>query len=467
MSKNKKMAPKSAPQTENVTAEATVNLQDVARNTTKGNSSMSRDNQATLIGVLHDRFYKDPNAKEHTGLPEETIKTINEVNAIAAAVVMCQEVAFGNSDMALILRKSEFSKIKEIAPIIGFNIDGTKLLTSPASTPTEEDTVTVPVDAVTVSDSLKKELEEDNKTQKNAMGISFDPTKIDDNGFKAALGYFMTTHQGEMIMYNLNRAVAFYRSYMQIKHKDDATKLEEIKNMPASAVFQEIVKLTGRVGILASGIGNYAFIVTTQTGSPISAFCSLRNSSIDRTTKEQKYTDTEIAEMTKMLVIMRANMIIAENTVDKPTDKQTKNIEYAQHAIECVTCPSGDFVANITETYKSGSGKDHMLVKKVIKSIVDSYLGLTAEQLSTAKIDSLLNAVTQYAGTITNLFRDPSNQISGYSLTDADHIEYKTPEEIAEEKAAAEKAEAEAAEKKAQEDAKKAKTGKQKAQVKK
>lgn len=466
MSKNKKMAPNPAPKTEKI-IDATVDLESVSRNTTSGNSSLSRDNQATLIGVLHDRFYKDPNAKEHTGVPQETIDRINEVNAIAAAVVMCQEVAFGNSDMAYILRKSEFSKIKEIAPVIGFNINGTKLLASTTKTPDGEETVTVPAEAIVVSETLKKELEEDTKSQKNAMDINFDPTKIDDNGFKTALGYFMTTHQGEMIMYNLNRAVAFYRSYMQIKNKDNSEELEKIKNMPASGVFQEIVKLTGRVGILASGIGNYAFIVTTQTGSPISAFCSLRNSSIDRTTKEQKYTDAEIAEMTKMLVIMRANMIIAENDVEKPTEKQTKNIGYAKHAIECVTNPSGDFVANLADNYKNAAGKEHMLVKKVIKSIVDSYLGLTTEQLSTAKTDSLLNAVTQYAGVVTNLFRDPTNQLAGYSIVDADHIDYKTPEEIAAEKAEAEKAAAEAAAKKAKEDAKKAKAGKQKAQTKK
>lgn len=71
--------------------------------------------------------------------------------------------------------------------------------------------------------------------------------------------------------------------------------------------FRKIVELTGRVGTLTYGIGAHFFNVTATSGSPVSAFCELRDHSTDRNTGVCKYTDDQIADVVKCLVIIGAD----------------------------------------------------------------------------------------------------------------------------------------------------------------
>ena len=103
--------------------------------------------------------------------------------------------------------------------------------------------------------------------------------------------------------------------------------------------------------------------------------------------------------------------------------------------------------------------KDNFAIKTVICLKKAFYSNVSDEEMSRVKIDSLLDNCTQYAGVISNLFRDPGNQISGDAVSNADHLEFKTHEEVSEEKLAEEKAAAEAAEKKAKENEAKKQAG--------
>ena len=141
MANNKKKGGVKSAQVNNEQAAAAAAAQVNNGTSAQKSNTSSSDAQATVIGVLHDRFYKDEKAAEHTGLPQGTVDKINEVNAIAAAVWMCQEVANGNSNFAATMRVGMLEKIKEIAPTIpGLNIDETKLL--PGS---KEGTIVLPM----------------------------------------------------------------------------------------------------------------------------------------------------------------------------------------------------------------------------------------------------------------------------------------------------------------------------------
>lgn len=83
--------------------------------------------------------------------------------------------------------------------------------------------------------------------------------------------------------------------------------LERIKNMSFHDVFREVVNFTGRVGTLTYGIGSHLFNVTATSGSPVSAFCELRDHSTDKNTGICKYTDNQIADAVKCLVIIGAD----------------------------------------------------------------------------------------------------------------------------------------------------------------
>ncbi len=475
---NKKTAPVAAPKTEVSTTKNLSNeelLQQAGKATTMGSTSMDRNHQVDLMKMMHETFRMDPDAAKHTGFSPDSVNRINQLTAMGMVTIYATEVAFGNSDFAIRLRTADLPAFKEMAAQIGVKIDETKFLPSPENS--EVSVAESAKEAIEVSEETKEELKKDADIQKKNAGKTFDVANMDDTGLKDALEYFMTTHQGEMIMENLNKAVNIYRAYNKKKNPDQAKHFDD---MPTSDVFQEILNLTGRVGILASGIGQYAYMVTAQTGSPAAAFCSLRNASIARDTKEQKFTDIEIADMTRMLVIARANFVISENqknldsfkAAKKPDEDKIKiieaNIKRAQSVIDLVNNPSADYTNKFAEAYKSDDQKTRMLTHKTLKSVINCYKPeISNEKLGIAKVDSLLATTTQYLGYITNLFRTPDNQLSGYGLDSIPEILFKSDEELAEEKKAAEEDAKKAAEQKAKEDAKKAAIGKAKSQGKK
>lgn len=405
----------------------------------KSNTSSS-DAQATVIGVLHDRFYKDENAAKHTGLPQGTVDKINEVNAIAAAVWMCQEVANGNSNFAATMRVGMLEKIKEIAPTIpGLNIDETKLL--PGS---KEGTVVLPAIAVEITGETKEALKEDAAAQQAADGKTYKVEELDDTAFKEALNYLMTTHDGETVIDNLNKAVELYREY---KLYHDKKNSETYENMSKCEIFLEIRKLTGKVGILGSGIGNWSYFVTVLTRTPVPAFCSLRDYAYDAEKKEYKYSDQEIADLVKMLVVSRANMTIEEHklAISKLDKKDKKGIEthnsaikHAEDAISMMSNCSADYMNSFADKFKTTDAKERNGVHRVITGIIGSYFKyLPDEKVATIKEDSLVETIKYYIGYITNLFREPSNQLTDFNIGLAPEFVFKTNKEIEEEVKAA------------------------------
>lgn len=440
MANNKKKGGVKSAQVNNEQAAAAAAAQVNNGTSAQKSNTSSSDAQATVIGVLHDRFYKDENAAEHTGLPQGTVDKINEVNAIAAAVWMCQEVANGNSKFAATMRVGMLEKIKEIAPTIpGLNIDETKLL--PGS---KEGTVVLPATAVEITGETKEALKEDAAAQQAANGKTYKVEELNDTTFKEALNYLMTTHDGETIIDNLNKAVELYREYKMYHDKKNA---ETYKNMSKCAIFLEIRKLTGKVGILGSGIGNWAYFVTVSVGTPVPAFCSLRNSAYDAEKKEYKYSDQEIADLVKMLVISRANMTIEEHKLAiSKLDKNDKEgiethnnaIKHAEEAISMMSNCSADYMNSFTDKFKTTDAKERNGVHRVITGIVGSYFKeLSTEKVATIKEDSLVETIKYYIGYITNLFREPSNQLTDFNIGLAPKFVFKTNKEIEEEVKAA------------------------------
>lgn len=402
--------------------------------------SSSSDSQATVIGVLNDRFFKDKDAAKNTGLPQETIGKINEINALAAVVWMSQEIMNGNSNFSVTMRAGMLEKIKEVAGSIpGFSISTEKLL--PGSS---DGTVQVPSTAVEITEETKKALEEDAAAQQAANGKTYKVEELNDATFKEALNYLMTTHDGETIIDNLNKAVDLYREYKMYHDKKNS---ETYKNMSKCAIFLEIRKLTGKVGILGSGIGNWAYFVTVSVGTPIPAFCSLRNSAYDAEKKEYKYSDQEIADLVKMLVISRANMTIEEHKLAiSKLDKNDKEgiethnsaIKHAEEAIGMMSNCNADYMNGFADKFKTTDAKERNGVHRVITGIIGSYFkDLPDEKVAAIKEDSLVDTIKYYIGYITNLFREPSNQLTDFNIGLAPEFVFKTNKEIEEEVKAA------------------------------
>ena len=470
--------------------------------TTAGGASMDRNHQVDLLKMAHERFFLDENAAEHTGFPQGTIDKLNHINALGIAVCVCNEVKYGTSDFAVVIRKSALPELKEALKEIGVNFDEAKLL------PSADDAEAVEVTgaAVTVSEETSKKLEEDAEARASTAGKVFDPTKIkDEEELKKALSGFLAMNRDSKLMDSIMQCVNFYKAYRSIEakraiesaektlketkdkeYKANAEKalasakndLERIKNMSFHDVFREVVSFTGRVGTLTYGIGSHLFNVTATSGSPVSAFCELRDHSTDKNTGICKYTDNQIADAVKCLVLIGADdvrskgtaLLEAENKLPEKDrvkdhiDTANKNIAFADKATAAVLAAPGSFVENLKQNFLDGNN----FAKKTVLAIKRAYYrDVVPEMMAKVKPDSMLDNATQYAGIISNLFRNPSDPLVGYAKENIVDLAFKTDEEIKAEEEAVAKAAKETAEKKAAEDKKKEAKGKAKAQVKK
>lgn len=470
--------------------------------TTTGGSSMDRNHQVDLLKMAHDRFFLDENAAEHTGIPQGAIDKINHINALGIAVCMCNEVKYGSSDFALVIRKSALPELKEALKEIGVNFDEAKLL------PSTEDAEAVEVTgaAVQVSEETSKKLEEDAQARAATAGKVFDPTKIkDEEELKKALSGFLAMNRDSKLMDSIIQCVNFYKAYRSIeakraiesaektlkdtkdkKYKANAEKalasaksnLERVNNMSFHDVFHEVVNLTGRVGTLTYGIGAHLFNVTATSGSPVSAFCELKDHSTNKDTGVCKYTDNQIADAVRCLVLIGAdevrssgeallekeNKLPEKERVQAHVDTANKNIAFADKATAAVLAAPGEFVENLKKNFLDGNN----FAKKTVIAIKRAYYrDVVPEMMAKVKPDSMLDNATQYAGIISNLFRNPSDPLVGYAKENIIDLAFKTDEEIKAEEEAVAKAAKEADEKKAAENKKKEAKGKAKAQVKK
>lgn len=470
--------------------------------TTTGGSSMDRNHQVDLLKMAHDRFFLDENAAEHTGIPQGAIDKINHINALGIAVCMCNEVKYGSSDFALVIRKSALPELKEALKEIGVNFDEAKLL------PSTEDAEAVEVTgaAVQVSEETSKKLEEDAQARAATAGKVFDPTKIkDEEELKKALSGFLAMNRDSKLMDSIIQCVNFYKAYRSIeakraiesaektlkdtkdkKYKANAEKalasaksnLERVNNMSFHDVFHEVVSLTGRVGTLTYGIGAHLFNVTATSGSPVSAFCELKDHSTNKDTGVCKYTDNQIADAVRCLVLIGAdevrssgeallekeNKLPEKERVQAHVDTANKNIAFADKATAAVLAAPGEFVENLKKNFLDGNN----FAKKTVIAIKRAYYrDVVPEMMAKVKPDSMLDNATQYAGIISNLFRNPSDPLVGYAKENIIDLALKTDEEIKAEEEAVAKAAKEADEKKAAENKKKEAKGKAKAQVKK
>lgn len=477
-------------------------IEAAAMLTTTGGSSMDRNHQVDLLKMAHDRFFLDENAAEHTGIPQGAIDKLNHINALGIAVCMCNEVKYGSSDFAVVIRKSALPELKEALKEIGVNFDEAKLL------PSADDAEAVEVTgaAVTVSEETSKKLEEDAEARAATAGKVFDPTKIkNEEELKKALSGFLAMNRDSKLMDSIMQCVNFYKAYRSIEakraiesaektlketkdkeYKSNAEKalasakndLERIKNMSFHDVFREVVSFTGRVGTLTYGIGSHLFNVTATSGSPVSAFCELRDHSTDKNTGICKYTDNQIADAVKCLVLIGADdvrskgtaLLEAENKLPEKDrvkdhiDTANKNIAFADKATAAVLAAPGSFVENLKQNFLDGNN----FAKKTVISIKRAYYrNVPPEMMAKVKPDSMLDNATQYAGIISNLFRNPSDPLAGYANENIIDLAFKTDEEIKAEEEAVAKAAKEAADKKAAENKKKEAKGKAKAQVKK
>jgi len=408
-------------------------------------SGLDPNHQVDLLTGL-DRHFMQPNAAEKNGVPEEAVKKINAITAIGYVAVMTSEIMFGKSDFAQKMRVSQLDAIKEVAPMLGVQID-TKALPAPD----KDGMVTLNSNAVTISKETKEAAKKENEAKNEK--VELDPTKFTSIKDFAKAANHVLSLGGERPYDKVVRVIALYQAYLIIqanKLEDEEKKMAEIKKINSTSradLLQEITEIVGSCPFSVNGIAKYMRITTESSKSPISAFSSFRRASLVKKTGATQIEDSLVADIVKVLILWsitsevkaredaikahKANIKVLkknEKANAKAIEKENDNIKVCEEEIknlnntkEFVLNPSEDAALAMKGLFTSDTPADKTAMK-IFASIWDCFYPNV--DYTTVDPEVREHNAQQYAGVITNLFRNPLNQLIDYSLSNVKELVY-------------------------------------------
>lgn len=453
MANKKKNAPDQAPEAPNAQPAAAAPtkvvdfkgiMESMASESAKG---LDPNHQVDLLNLAHDIYGRDPKAAERYNMQHETVEKINHVVAIGVAVAIAREVVYAKNEFACLMNKAELETVQEICSDIGITIDS-KLLPAPD----KKGDIQVPSSAIGVSKETREKIEEEEEIRNNE--VETDPTKItSEEQLIASLNYILVTRSNAY--QKVNDALNFYQAYRKIqasKAENKEEALKEINEKSRVTLLKEMAKLIGACPLVLNGIGRYMHSITTQSKSPIPAFCMFRNTTKNKTTGAFALSNQEVADYVRTLIEWTSDAKIAEekarleslkkNLEALKTDEKKneagikdteskiaiceKNLAHFDDVISYVLTPSLENLNNLIVGY----GERDTVAVRTFKAIADSFYDDI--DIKEMKQDGVRQNLKQYAGIITNLFRDPSARFDQYSesnLVELEPIAAAAPEE--------------------------------------
>lgn len=450
-------AAQSAPETKNTKQETAgkspVNviqlgdLQKYAELSKTGN--MDHNHIMDMIRVQHETFRMDPKAAEHTGMSQESIDAINRINAIEQVALMASVATLDTTPFAIAMRAAQLPAITEAAAALGIVIDQKAL---PA--PDAQGNVQLPSDAIKLSEEQKKTVK--TEAQATAEPAEMDPTKIDsEEKLKKTLLTILVKGNGSENIYDkLSTAINFYEAYLGIqagKAENPDEARAELKKRTQVDFLSDIAHLLGKCTFTLSGIAKFMYEQTERTKSPVVAFCTLRDASLNKTTGMPRIDDQLVADIVKVLIRWYADTEIAvskeviagfERDIEILRKDEAKNkkgiedglsrienakkhIENVENVVTYVNVPDRAVVDNFITSYSDNKSEGFKLARMMGSKIIHTYYGEV--DLKTVKMDGMLHNLQQYAGIITNMFLPPLNKIADYSESKIAALEFTEP----------------------------------------
>lgn len=391
-------------------------------------SGLDANHRVDLAVLNHKIFAEDPDARQKYG--ESTVDSMNEITAVMAISETVTEVVTGNSAFGLTVKKAYLPQLVNVAQAMGVTIDQ-KLL--PATK--KDGVVEIPAAAVKPSKEVKEDVKKDIEVKRDApKSLSATDVKTEEdlvNALTFILGETMSPAQ------NLSRAVEFYRSVKSIaasKSENKETELEAIKNESYDSILNKILHLVKKVPYVTIKIADNMRSVTGVTKSIVPAFCTMRDAVKNRKTGIPAFEDQVIASIVKTLITYSAEQQIAvyEKDLEVLNGDKEKNavaiegkansIAYLKSVIEMANNPSAESVENLISNYENNEDKEaYKVAHRIFSNVAKTYYG--SIDLKTVKQDILKNNIKNYVGIITNMFRNPLQQIEGYSESNIADLE--------------------------------------------
>ena len=416
-----------APTNEQQEAQTILNVMDASKNKT-----LSQDSKVMLAYLTQKRWVENPN------LAPSFVEGAGVIaDALMGDAIVTSLVA-GDETFAMIIRKDEnrYLAVASALNTMGITLPAFKELPAPTEEqlkkagirllPSDTRVVTVDkknVDKIAIDKKkAEKKIEDKNPTT--------DPTKIEnEQQLKESLSAFLTSGKTASPDARIQNAIVFYHSYLELQAQKSENKDEELKKiaeMSRPVMLKQIADIVGDCPFAFMGIGAMLAKATLETKSPVAPFKLYKTSA-------KNLANDVVAEMVKTIVvwacesrkknssdyIKRAEITLKEKKND---EKLKANIEAAkmtiaeqEKVIEIITNPSLDVVDNLIESYNAEDheSEEYAIAHRLVRNVKDLYYKKIDEEK--VNKDAFLKNCQQYAGIITNLFRDPLAQSINYS----------------------------------------------------
>ena len=392
---------------------------------TRALSGLDPNHTVDLLKMMHETYRLDPAAAQKLNISQDSVDKINRITAIGQVAILTNEIMIAQTPFAVAMRVTQLEAIKEVAPMLGVTID-TKALPAPKA----DGTIELPSEAVKISREAQRAVKEEQAAA--AEKVELDPTKIEkEEDLKKSLLNILVKGNGSENLYDkIVTAINFYEAYLGIqagKSEDPEAARVALKGKTRADFLLDISHLLGKCTFTIGGIAKFMYENTERTQSPVVAFCTLRDASLNKKTGMPQIDDQAVADIVKVLVrwyadteIATTNESIASMEKDleilkKDEKKNAKGIEAGKKVIEnakkhaadveavvtFVNMPSRDIIDNFPTNYTDNKAEGFKLARMIGSKIMKSYYGDT--NVKAVKMDSLVHNLQQYMGVITNI----------------------------------------------------------------
>lgn len=431
----------------------------------KSVAGMSPDAKVTYFATLHARYGNPANVPSDL---KDNVTFISAMNAIADAVavsIAIEEAANKDTALHLIVGKTDkpaYGAIKFLCQEYGYEIPDANLLPAPTkdqlasagmSDAAGEDKGVIDIDPKKIAAKTKAKIAAEKKNTSKAVDKPED-VKDDAQLSASLLNIFV---KGDSPVLRASNAISFYRSYLKIQAKDDKAKIEEIDKMSDVVLLNDVKNIIGTCPYKESGVSGFLRKSVATTGSPVTAFNLLYRSARDRKTGEMAATNELLAAICRVYVtwsceatIGSCNDVIESEerqlkkldeknekhaeaiaTMKKNIESKKNDIEWANNIISIVTNPDSSLVENIIEAYNDEKNENHNNAVVIINDTLATYY--PNQDMSKYEAECVEHNAKQYVGIVTNLFRDPSQQLINYGHENIVELIPVTEEKPAEE----------------------------------
>lgn len=415
------------------------NIQSLFEQAKGGKFDLDANRQVDLL-TLTDKVFGKPDAESKYG--KEVVESMNEVLAAGVAAVWAEQAVLSTTPFANCIKTAYLPQIKQVAERMGITF-----LEKALPAPDKDGNVTITKEAIKVSKETKEEIKKEAKATESIPEL--DPKKItSEEDLKKALRYIMITDPKKgKIHQMLTHTVDFIRAYRMEEAHNAENTVEAMKNLDNRTVGEWLHDAFSLVTptLLMRGIGGGMANTVGLFKSPIVAFFILRRYFDLEDTNT--WNDQDVASAVKEIVRLVTTSRIEENRKDlalakgeKKDDnvikKYEETIAHHEEILKNIISPDKSVVENLLVNKENGDTEANRIYRKIREYYFPKATGTLYKNLD--------YNIVQYAGIITNLFRDSMDKIEGYELSNILELTPMSKEEIE----ALQKAEKEAEEKK-------------------